>query len=305
MFNEFGVPMNDIEMNMLPPGQNKLHQRMLAESGVEMNLLLAPMALSMAGSFFSGQSKRRSAKIAAAHAKAQADRAHANQAASTAYTAEWAKQSTDYYNKETTGIYDKKLDQYSKQLALNNKAGNVAFGAEMTKMEEQYKQFAFKQNDMQKELLRSAGVARASGGSGSGYSRSKARSNMINTLGEFGRANQMLSRNLMSAERASDVRKSRLELKHQQADMHAWSKVAIAPRMRFTSTGGGAVQQAPVAAMPVPGYSFGDFAGDFIGSAMSVGGLGGSMFGGSTGGGGSGYSYGDFSNSMTSSPFGG
>ena len=282
MFNEFGVPMNDIEMNMLPPGQNKLHQRMLAESGVEMNLLLAPMALSMAGSFFSGQSKRRSAKIAAAHAKAQADRQHANQAAQTAYTAEWAQQSTDYYNKETSGIYDKQLDQYKKQLTLNNKAGNVAFGAEMTKMEEQYKQFAYKQNDMQKELLRSAGVARASGGSGSGYSRSKARSNMINTLGEFGRANQMLSRNLMSAERASDVRKSRLELKHQQHDMNAWSKVAIAPRMRFTNTGGGAVQQAPVAAMPVPGYSFGDFAGSMFSSALSVGGLGGSMFGKST-----------------------
>ena len=37
MMNEFGVPMNDAEMNMLPPGYNKPHDRLLAESGLEMN----------------------------------------------------------------------------------------------------------------------------------------------------------------------------------------------------------------------------------------------------------------------------
>ena len=35
MFNEFGIPMSDAEMNMLPPGQNKPHQKMMAEAGVE------------------------------------------------------------------------------------------------------------------------------------------------------------------------------------------------------------------------------------------------------------------------------
>ena len=226
----------------------------------------------MGMSFLGGQSKRRAAKMQAAHAKAQQDREFANQAARTAYAAEWAKQSTDFYNKETSRIYDTQLDQYSKQLTLNNKAGNIAFGAEMTRREEEYNKFAFKQNDMQKELMRSAGVARASGGSGSGYSRSKARSNMMNTLGEFGRANQMLSRNLMSAERASDARLATLERKHEQADMNAWSKVAIAPRMRFTDTGGGPALQGPGAAMPVPGYSFGDFATSFASAAVGVGG---------------------------------
>ena len=34
MMNEFGVPMNDAEMNMLPPGSNKPHQRLIAESGL-------------------------------------------------------------------------------------------------------------------------------------------------------------------------------------------------------------------------------------------------------------------------------
>ena len=41
MMNEFGTPMNDAEMNMLPPGANKPHERMLADSGMEMQLLPA------------------------------------------------------------------------------------------------------------------------------------------------------------------------------------------------------------------------------------------------------------------------
>ena len=237
-------------------------------------MLLLPMAAQMGASLLSGASKRRSAKIQAAHAKAQADRLFANQAANTAYQSEWAKQTNEQYNKETVKQYEGQLDQYKKQITLNNKAGNVAFGAEMTRLEEQYNKFAFKQNDMQKELMRSAGVARASGGSGSGYSRSKARSNMMNTLAEFGRANKMLERNLMSAERSSKARMSTLEMKHQQADTNAWSKVAIAPRMRFTNTGVGPNLQPPGAALPVPGPSFGDFAGSFLSAAVGVGGLG-------------------------------
>jgi hypothetical protein len=238
-----------------------------------MGLNLLPMAVSMAGSFFSGQSKRNSARIQAAHAAVQQKRAFADQAAQTAYAAEWAKQATEYDNQQTVSDYDKKLKQYEQQLVLNNRAGNIAFGAEMTRMEEQYNKFAFKQNDMYKELMRAQGVSRASGGRGSGYSRSRARADMINQIGEFGRQNRMLARNLMSVERASKSRLAKLEHKHQQHDMNAWSKVAIAPRMRFTSTGAGPNLQGPGGAMPVPGYSFNDFAGDFISSAVSVGGL--------------------------------
>ena len=231
-------------------------------------------------SFLGGQSKRHAAKIQAAHQAIAAKKAHVNQVAQTAYSAEWAKQSTDYYNKETVDRYDKQLKQYEQQLVLNNRAGNIAFAGEMNRMEEQYNKFAFKQNDMQKELMRAQGVSRASGGRGSGYSRSRNRADMINTFGEFGRAGKMLTRNLMSAERASDARLATLERKHEQADMNAWSKVAIAPRMRFTSTGGGPALQGPGAAMPVPGFSFGDIAGMAIGSAMSgVGGLQGKLWG--------------------------
>ena len=39
MMSEFGTPFNDAEMNMLPPGANKPHERMMAESGMESQLL--------------------------------------------------------------------------------------------------------------------------------------------------------------------------------------------------------------------------------------------------------------------------
>jgi len=38
MMNAFDVPMNDVEMNMLPPGDMKPHHQMMAESGVHSNL---------------------------------------------------------------------------------------------------------------------------------------------------------------------------------------------------------------------------------------------------------------------------
>ena len=37
MMNEFGNPINDAELSMLPPGANKPHEKFLAESGLEMN----------------------------------------------------------------------------------------------------------------------------------------------------------------------------------------------------------------------------------------------------------------------------
>ena len=39
MMNDFGVPMNDAEMSMQPPGAIKPHERMMAESGVQSNVI--------------------------------------------------------------------------------------------------------------------------------------------------------------------------------------------------------------------------------------------------------------------------
>ena len=55
MMNEFGTPMNDAEMGMLPPGANKPHERLLSESGLEMKWEFAVGAALSIGSAILGK----------------------------------------------------------------------------------------------------------------------------------------------------------------------------------------------------------------------------------------------------------
>ena len=211
---------------------------------------------SLVSGFFGAQSAKDSARRQAAQRKAEQDRAFANQAAQTAYAAEFTNQMIGQYNERTTEEYDIRLGQYKQQLELNNQAAIGAFAAEQTRLNEQFAKAAFTRQSMMRELYRAQGEA-AARGSGRA-SKSAKRANLLNSLGEFGRANAMVSRNLMSARRGSKSRMDALAGKHYQGDLSAWSKVAIAPRMMTPKTGAGPSLQSPVAAMSVPGIGFGD-----------------------------------------------
>ena len=212
--------------------------------------------MQLVGGFFGMSSAKDSARRQAAQAKAQAERAFANQAAQTAYAAEYTNQMVSQYNKRTTEEYDIRLGQYKQQLELNNQAAIGAFAAEQNRLNEQFAKAAFTRQGMLRELYRAQGMAAASGSGRA--SKSRARANMLNTLSEFGRANALLNRNLMSARRGSKSRMDALAGKHYQGDLSAWSKVAIAPRMMTPKTGAGPNLASPVAAMSVPGIGFGD-----------------------------------------------
>ena len=47
MMNEFGVPINDAEVSMLPPGVNKPHEKLIAESGLEQHWWQAAIGIGM------------------------------------------------------------------------------------------------------------------------------------------------------------------------------------------------------------------------------------------------------------------
>ena len=222
---------------------------------------------SIGSSLIGGASARDSARRQAAHAKAQADRAFANQAGQTAYATEFQNQMIDSYNKRTTEEYDIRLDQYKEQLTLNNQAAIGAFNAEQVRLNEQFAKAAFNRTAMLKELYRAQGMARASGSGRA--SKSRARMQSLDTLAEFGRANMMLSRNLTSATRASNIRMQGIAGKHYQSDLAAWGKIAIAPRMMTPKTGAGPNLQSPIAAMSVPGMGFGDIAGAALGGVSA------------------------------------
>ena len=71
--NEFGTPMNDAEMGMLPPGANKPHERLLSESGLEMKWEFAVGAALSIGSAILG---KKSADKAASQQNQYVENAH-------------------------------------------------------------------------------------------------------------------------------------------------------------------------------------------------------------------------------------
>ena len=66
MFNEFGTPMGVESESMLPPGQNRLTDRMLAESGIEMNWFGVAVGVASMASSWMGAQKQASNQQAAA-----------------------------------------------------------------------------------------------------------------------------------------------------------------------------------------------------------------------------------------------
>ncbi len=224
--------------------------------------------MNFVGGLFGRSAQKDAARRQAAQAKAEADRAFANQAAQTAYAAEFQNQMISQYNQRTTEEYDIRLGQYKQQLELNNQAAVGAFAAEQTRLNEQFAKAAFNRQSMIRELYRAQGMAAASGSGRA--SKSAKRANLLNTLGEFGRANAMLNRNLMSARRGSKSRMDALAGKHYQGDLSAWSKVAIAPRMMTPKTGAGPQLASPIAQMSVPGIGFGDIMSAGLGAAAGA-----------------------------------
>ena len=113
MFNEFGTPMGVESESMLPPGHNRLPDRMLAESGVELNWFGAAVGVvSMGASWFGAQKQADNQQRQADRQAAEQRKAFANQAAQSAYNTEFSKLMIAEHNRRTEEIYDKKIDQY-------------------------------------------------------------------------------------------------------------------------------------------------------------------------------------------------
>ena len=279
MFNDFGVPMNDAEMNMLPPGQNKPHQKMMAESGVEMNLTFlggAMLASSIGSSLFGASSKKHAAKMQAAQAHILRQQQMANQAAQTAYKHTFDDAMIDIENERTMEIFDIKLDNYEEQIEINKNAANSAYSAEQFKFNEQMEQAALNRNRMYKQLMQVQGAQAAKGGTAS---RSRERAELINSLGNYGVEQAEFDKTLYSAKSAHNQRIGAISAQHENADYTAWTQIAIAPQLKLPGQGPGPALINSVGQMPVStGIGFGDIAGA-VSAGMSGLAMGSSMFG--------------------------
>ena len=277
MFNEFGVPMNDAEMNMLPPGQNKPHQRMLAESGIEMNItwMAAGAIASGVSSFFGGRSKRNAARDQAARQYIAAQKAHVNSVKQAAYKGRYEELMIGMGNERIAEEYDFKIEDYKRQRKFNASAASASHVAEQFKFTEQLEAAKLQRNKMSQELMRAQGMAAASGGN---TSQSRERADMINTLSAFGQEQMEFDKTLFSARQAYKQRVGALAGSLENADYTAWTKIAIPPALKVP----GAVQ-LPGPTATHPGNPGGGFFTDVMGG-LSAGISTFSGLGGATGG---------------------
>ena len=258
MFNEIGVPMNDAEMNMLPPGQSKPHQQMLAHSGVEMRIGwfgAANFALGVGSSLFGGSSRRNAARAQAAQAHILRQQQAANQAAQTAYKHTFDNAMLDIENQRTMEIFDIKLDNYEEQVELNKGAANSAWSAEQFKFNEQSEVAKLNRNRMYKQLIEVQGAQAAKGGTAS---RSRERAELINSIGQYGVDSAEFDKTMYSARSAHNQRIGAISAQHENANYNAWTQIAIAPQLKLPGQGAGPKLTNVVGAMPVQGAGIGD-----------------------------------------------
>ena len=258
MFNEFGTPIGFESESMLPPGQNRLPDRMLAESGIEMNFLGAAIGIaSFAGSMLSGQ-RAADNQQAAANRQAASDRAaFANSVAQNAYQTEFSKLMIAEQNKRTQEIYDIQVDQYREQIGLNSQAALASYAQEQRRLNEEFVHMQFRKQGMLRELMKIQGNQLAAGQGNT--NRSLERANLINSLGNFGMEQVMLDENLRGQQSAYQQRLSGINAEWEHADRDAFSKIAIAPQLALPETGAGPQLQGPPGATRVRGPGIGGF----------------------------------------------
>jgi len=230
--------------------------------------MLAGAGLNVASSLFGASSKRKAQKREAERQYRLQQQQIANQVSQQAYKHEFDTQMLDLYNQRTMEEFGVKLDLYDNQLQINRDAAHGAYSAEQFKLNEQMQQAALNRNKMYKELLRVQSTQAARGETGN---RSRARADLINSLGEFGRDQAEFDKTIYSAKWAHNTRMSGIAGQHADANYSAWTKIAISPRLKLPGQGEGPDIINNVGPQQVKtGIGFGDIAGAVAGGIQTA-----------------------------------
>ena len=251
--------MSDAEMNMLPPGQNKPHQRMMSEAGAEMGIDLGIIAggAALLGGLFGKSEQKQSQKREADRQYQLQQQQIANQAAQQAYAQEYQAIMTGIENRYIQEEFGVKLDLYDEQLQINRDAADSAYSSEKFQHIERMQQAALNRQKMFKELVQVQGSQRARGGMN--VNKSRQRADLINSLGEFGRDQAEFDKTLDSARSALNQRLGGIKGQHANADYQAWTKIAITPKLKLPGMGSPDIINQVGPAQVNTGIGFGDF----------------------------------------------
>jgi len=227
-FNEFGVPINPAEeaMNFAKP-----HEKFLEESGIEMNIGWAGVALGVSAvqGYMSSRNKRKNEQRQAQRQYEMEQRAYINNVKQQAYKSRFDELMIETKNKRTKEVFDFQIQDYKQQRKFNAAAAHASFAAEQFRLNETFEQAALQRNEQIKELMRAQGEAAASGRGNT--NRSKERANMLNTLAEFGAEQVEMNKTLYSSRQAFKQRMGGIAGQHFNHDYSAWTKIAIAPML--------------------------------------------------------------------------
>ena len=295
-FNEFGVPMSPAEEAMLPPGANNLAKKMIAESGVESNIVITG-AMMLAGAAAGGSS------LLSAHSKSRAAvKAFARQHGQNVYNAHFNKLRIKSQNEDTVRIFHEKLKHSKAQMEFNASAAGGAYANVQRNLNNTFARASFAREKLQQRLGAIQGM-QAAKGSGRGSSRSADRANLINSLGNFGREQAKITKSLAGARAGAKEQMAGIGRKHLSGDFQAWARSAIAPRLAWHGGDARMGSTSHLAGSPLSLLSAGlSAAGAMAPLAPASAGSG---LPGGTGSGLSGYQASDFSGSMTGNPFAG
>ena len=262
MNNDFGVPYNEAEMNMAPPGANKLIDRQLAESGMEMDFWGAVIggAISVVGGIVSGNKASKAAKQQAQAQNAAADRQLAYDIEGWEMDIDKIHADRDYAVKEVEAMarnegrvaaykdavskdrynYDLMIrnrqqasneqqfmrsgDIYNKQITLNALTAQAGRQDELRKLQEIHSEAQFNAQDAYVKQIVEEGKARARGVSGR-----SARKTGMSTYADYGRRMAMIDESLDSAGRNSRAVLQEIARDKASADLAAYAQKMLDP----------------------------------------------------------------------------
>ena len=275
MMNEFGVPMNDVEINMLPNPGKAMLQEQLATSGMENQWVGAAIgaAVQIGGSIIGGNaaadaaSEQAEAQNKATHARyqydldmwdmkkkqLQAERQESvdrimtsarNEGKIRAYKDVANQEQYDYALKirnaqqeSNERAFERSEDIYYDTTDLNSLSAKAAMDSEIIKFQESKDERAFDRNEAYIEMLQAEGALRAKGASG----RSAAKG-IQSTLADYGRQMEMLNASDTSIGRNTRGVLEEIIRDKTSADLTAYASKMLDP----------GVLPMPLKAQPIP-----------------------------------------------------
>jgi hypothetical protein len=153
--------------------------------------------------------------------------ARKNEAASAAYNSTYQNLMIDAANRQRRQIFGQQLDQAKMQKGFNADAANLAYSSEQQRLNEVFTQTAFQRQGMLEKMIQAQGYNNAT----EQYGNSARRSNLVSTLGNFGRQQAILAESLASARGQSSRNMQNVGRQHLTADFQNWQGVAIPPTM--------------------------------------------------------------------------